>query len=267
MNRKEKLRAKLAFKYEDVKSFFEKEGCRLLSTEYINARTKLEYICSCGNRAKIVFESFKVGNRCKKCGTQKTIEKLKKKNQQILENIACKNNVKILQILKRKISFICGCGKEDLKDKQAFKKNPVCFDCSVKNRSGPNHYEWITNRDLKNNKDIFRQKCYKMIKYILKKFNEEKRCKTYDMLGYDAKELMKYITNHENFKKVKNKKWSIDHIFPIQAFIDYNIFDIKLINCLENLRPILQIENSSKGDKYDKLEFFKWLKSKGIEIE
>ena len=59
----------------------------------------------------------------------------------------------------------------------------------------------------------------------------------------------------------------MDHIFPIQAFVDYGIKDIKLINCLENLQPLNGKENCSKGDKYDVEKFEKWLESKGYEIQ
>lgn len=31
------------------------------------------------------------------------------------------------------------------------------------------------------------------------------------------------------------KKWHIDHVFPVKAFFDYKITNIKLINSLEKL--------------------------------
>jgi hypothetical protein len=31
----------------------------------------------------------------------------------------------------------------------------------------------------------------------------------------------------------------VDHIFPIQAFLDHGILDLKTINALDNLRPML----------------------------
>ena len=34
--------------YDEVKLAFETKGCTLLSTEYINAKSKLKYICACG---------------------------------------------------------------------------------------------------------------------------------------------------------------------------------------------------------------------------
>ena len=58
------------YTYEYVKYFFEKNGCKLLSTEYKNARTHLDYICKCGNKTRVVFDSFRHGRHCRKCGTK-----------------------------------------------------------------------------------------------------------------------------------------------------------------------------------------------------
>jgi hypothetical protein len=51
----------------------------------------------------------------------------------------------------------------------------------------------------------------------------------------------------------------VDHIFPVQAFLDHGILDLKLINHLSNLRPMPGKENLSKADKYDEKEFTEWL--------
>ena len=58
--------------------------------------------------------------------------------------------------------------------------------------------------------------------------------------------------------------YNMDHIFPIKAFIEYKIEDVKVINSLDNLQPMLLIDNMKKSDKYNKEEFAKWLKTKNI---
>jgi hypothetical protein len=50
----------------------------------------------------------------------------------------------------------------------------------------------------------------------------------------------------------------------MKAFVDHGIFDLKIINHLENLRPLDANENLCKNGKYDKDEFFKWLQQKGF---
>lgn len=59
------------YEFEFVKSFFEKKGCRLISTEYRNVFSKLEYICSCGETYRTPFHDFKRGQRCRQCGNEK----------------------------------------------------------------------------------------------------------------------------------------------------------------------------------------------------
>jgi len=66
-----KKRAKeRAFKYEDVKKYFEKEGCILLSKEYTRDSCKLKYVARCGHENKISFNKFRIseqGRVCAKC--------------------------------------------------------------------------------------------------------------------------------------------------------------------------------------------------------
>lgn len=65
------------YSYNFIKEQFEKQKCILLSTEYINAKTKLHYICNCGREHNITYDHFKRGVRCKVCGIEKTKRKLK----------------------------------------------------------------------------------------------------------------------------------------------------------------------------------------------
>jgi phage terminase small subunit len=56
---------KLTLEY--VKKFFKEQRCKLLETEYINAHSKMKYICKCGNDSSTSFDSFKQGHRCSQC--------------------------------------------------------------------------------------------------------------------------------------------------------------------------------------------------------
>jgi len=57
--------------YEFVKQYFEDNDCILLSKEYYRAHDPLEYICKCGNKAKISFANFQSGQRCISCRSEK----------------------------------------------------------------------------------------------------------------------------------------------------------------------------------------------------
>lgn len=71
-----------------------------------------------------------------------------------------------------------------------------------------------------------------------------------------------YKITCKNWATIKDENWHIDHVFPIKAFMEHNIHDIKIINCLENLQPLTKTDNLTKSDKYDKSHFLEWLLSK-----
>ena len=94
--------------YEEVRDYIEKEGCKLLSTEYVNNHEKLLIQCSCGKPFEVNFINFKNGQKqCKKCGHKNGHEK--QKNQ---------------------VKFNCEyCGKECYRKKSHFEKTKHHF-CS-----------------------------------------------------------------------------------------------------------------------------------------
>ena len=91
-----------------------------------------------------------------------------------------------------------------------------------------------------------------------------KTTKSSILLHYSPETLRNHIHNHQNWKFIKKKKWSIDHILPIKAFLEYEIYDIHIINALDNLQPMELCVNIRKGASYDKRSFEKYLRSKNI---
>jgi hypothetical protein len=144
-----------------------------------------------------------------------------------------------------------------------FKKGKRCKKCGVKKISGDKYGRWIVDREKVKLAKLFRKKCYKSLSSVLRVLNQNKKSKTQEILGYSPNDLQDYIIKHPNWNKVKLYRWHLDHIFPIQAFIDYGISNIKLINRLDNLQPLIAKDNLSKSDDYCKEEFEKWLKSVG----
>lgn len=187
-----------------VKRYFQAKKCVLLEDNYINASTKMKYLCACGRESSITFNSFQSGTRCKACGY---------------------NN---------------------------------------RNQKGSNNHAWNKDRQKVLDNTKFRLICKNLLNRSLKNNPNKKTTNTYKMLGYTPEELINHITSHPNWNSIKNTKWSIDHIFPIKAFMEYEIYDIKIINSLENLQPMSFIENSRKKDKYNPQDFEKFLRSKGI---
>jgi DNA-directed RNA polymerase subunit RPC12/RpoP len=58
---------------EFIKSEFAKEDYKLLITEYINCKQKLDYICPKGHRHNITWGSWKSGSRCPYCANRSPI--------------------------------------------------------------------------------------------------------------------------------------------------------------------------------------------------
>ena len=53
--------------FKFIYDFFKINNCELLETKYINAITKMKYICKCKNEAFSTFNNFQQGHRCNSC--------------------------------------------------------------------------------------------------------------------------------------------------------------------------------------------------------
>jgi len=256
--------------YKYVKEYFEEHGCKLLEKEYKNDKTKMKYICSCERIGKIRFADFKEGRRCKGCGDERSAETQKfsfeyankyfeDRGCELLEDSYINNSIKM--------KYKCSCGNISKIRFSDFKNGDHrCRKCGWERITGKNHYKWIQDRKLYKENLRFKQRCCGILNRSLKRTKQTKDKRTYLMLGYTSKELQEYIKKHKNWEKVKDKKYHVDHIYPLQAFLNYGIKDIKLINSLDNLQPLLGVDNIKKGTKYNKEEFENWLKGKGYEF-
>lgn len=64
----EETAAKKRHTLEQVRKIFEERGAKLISTEYKNARTPLEFVCpKCGEKAKMSLSNFRKGYGCSNC--------------------------------------------------------------------------------------------------------------------------------------------------------------------------------------------------------
>jgi hypothetical protein len=66
--------------YEEVYNIFKECGCELLTKEYRNNKQKLEYVCSCGENAKINLSKFLAGQRCKSCMIERFLKSIQYDN-------------------------------------------------------------------------------------------------------------------------------------------------------------------------------------------
>jgi hypothetical protein len=132
--------------YEHIKNVFEKQGCELLSTEYVNSTTKLKYKCICGYITEIRWSDFQQGSRCIKCSNRErhvyndVYNYFKEQNCELLET--------------KYINFICECGEKSFITFNAFKNNAqrcpmCCYDNKEKSLYLYKDYELPSGKNIR----------------------------------------------------------------------------------------------------------------------
>lgn len=252
-----------------VIDYFIENGCMLLD-QYEEYHKPMKYRCVCGNISMINFANFKNGRRCAECKKNKISNRLKRDIDYVkscFTNGGC-------ELLETKyinnhtlMKYRCQCGSISKIRFSNFQSGNRCGDCKINKMSGCNHPLWKQDREALRIEQLFRKKCYKAIQSVLEKTCQSKFYKTRVILGYSMKQLQDHIQGHVNWEQCKNSNWHLDHIFPIDAFLDYKISDIRLINCLDNLQPLLAEDNISKSNHYDKNEFINWLQKHNLFLE
>ena len=230
----------------------------------------MKYRCKCGKESSIIWNDVyrKKEQICRKCFSEKQGKLFRTNN---VKNYFKDNGCELLEEYKNAlipVQYKCSCGNISHVRFCDFKDGCRCKKCAIANRTGSKHPNWNPNKEeMKLNQSIHArsksslQRCLKMCG---KKKNKWQLKRT--ILGYTEAELKKHIFNHPDWNDLKNKHWSIDHIFPVIAFIRSGVLDLKVINSLDNLQPMLFSENVKKSDKYDHEKFKKWLLTKGITI-
>jgi hypothetical protein len=104
------------------------------------------------------------------------------------------------------------------------------------------------------------KKIHTVMQRMYNKMGTTKTDHSSDVLGYSPDDLLARLQQCSNWDDLKDKDWHLDHIFPIKAFLEHNIRDIKLICCLDNLQPLPGEDNCKKNGSYVKADFEKWLK-------
>jgi hypothetical protein len=135
----------IKFTHEYVDNFFRSKGCILLD-EYKNSKTKLKYICKCGNLRETIFGKFKTRkNGCKICSG------LEKYDQEYVAKYFEEHGCKLLSIYTGAndvLEYICQCGKHAKTTFSNFKKGQRCKDCGLKKLSDQFKFDIDTVRKV-----------------------------------------------------------------------------------------------------------------------
>lgn len=75
------------------------------------------------------------------------------------------------------------------------------------------------------------------------------------ILGYTREELVSHLERQflKGMSWENHGEWHIDHIVPVNHFVEIGEQDPSVVNCLSNLRPIWAHENYSKNDAMELL--------------
>lgn len=112
---------------EFIRSEFEKEEWMLISKEYVNSYSKLNYICSKGHSGSIIWSAWKSGKRCPTCAGNKklTIGFIKKEFEKEEWKLVSTEYINA----NRKLDYICSeghCGSIRWGTWQQGKRCPYC---------------------------------------------------------------------------------------------------------------------------------------------
>lgn len=146
---------RISWNFEMVKTFFEENNCTLLSSEYVRAKSKLDYVCECGTVASISFDKFKQGQRCYECKIRKTGGKNKHSYEYVkgfFEENGCQLLSKSYEGNKEKLKYKCVCGHISHIAFSKFQYGQRCEKCKSRKlselRRGPNASNWDHTRTM-----------------------------------------------------------------------------------------------------------------------
>ena len=244
----EKLRNKFKNSYGYVYNYFKEQNCYLLEKEYKNGKTKMRYICSCGNESEICWNNFQQGHRCQKCARNEkfTFEHV----YNYFENYGCKLLEQEYINIATPMRYICNCGRESKISFESFKNGQRCRKCCIERNNSENHWKWnknLTDDERIRNRDFNDYKKWRKFVYI--KNNHTCQCcgtrggnlNAHHLDGYNwCKEKRTDVNNgatlcekcHENFHKIygygnNTKKQFNEFINNIDNDVENNF-----INCI-----------------------------------
>lgn len=260
--------AKFEKKYNlaQVKQIFEAANCQFLEEEYLDMLTPMRYRCSCGKESMIRLFSFLNGSRCKDCGREKMRQRLRKPFDVVkAEFEAVGYTVLSSDYISNQtpIHYLCDKGHVGYSSYSNFRRGRRCKRCFVERYAGSGHPYYDSDRKAVAERRTFRARCKSLVRCSLNLMNKQKLRKSEDLLGYKADDLRTRMLNHPDARG----EWTIDHIFPIKAFVDHGIDDLSVINALDNLRPLSKIDNFRKNAHYVKEDFLLYLRLKGINVD
>ncbi|MFA5397403.1 MAG: hypothetical protein WC346_15445 [Methanogenium sp.] len=150
--------------YDFIKSEFQKRGYCLLSKEYKNVSTKLEYICSNGHKHSIEYRHFKSGHGCLKCVGINNSKRFRL-DIDIIRDSFISSGYELLTTeyinAHQQLQYTCPYGHTNKMTWNNWSKGYRCPICYVISISGENNYNWKGGASYEPYCSIFRNKSFK----------------------------------------------------------------------------------------------------------
>jgi 5-methylcytosine-specific restriction endonuclease McrA len=124
--------------FEEFKNLFESNDCKLLESEFKSAKSPVNYICSCGNKAVTTYDNFRSGKRCAECGNRKRSESSSLTIADVYEDFEIEGYTVTGTFKKGKrqyFNYICPRGHESNIVFYSFKSGNRCKQCANEDAS------------------------------------------------------------------------------------------------------------------------------------
>lgn len=245
--------------YSGIKLNIENQRYTLNTTELewnsLSTRIPISITCPNGHTNMQKYNDFQQGKRCRICANNVNYDySYIKKRIDIDGYVLLTTNNEYNDGMNVKSALKIECPNKHIM-KTSYdnfvNKKKRCQRCYFDRNKGENHSRWNV---------------YKSLNLSLRK--SFSRCNIYKQFNTD-----KYYNNWIN----NPKDYVVDHIFPVKAFADYlienNLTENKklifylrenIINNPYNLQLLHKTVNRKKHYKYNKKQFYKFLKEKGV---
>jgi len=138
-------------KQEHVEKIFESKGCRLIG-KFVNVKSKLRCICSCGKEFSILFHVFTRGTGlCQDCRKKKFFANFSHSYsyiKSVFEEYGCILLSTAYRGVNSKLEFICRCGNKSVTSYNIFKNKHQCRNCSYRGAGDKQRltYEYVKSK-------------------------------------------------------------------------------------------------------------------------
>ena len=148
------------YKLDQVIEILQNNGCELLSKEYKNNTSILEFRCKCNNNIEMAFKKYLVQLCCDECN-QKTLKKIYKYNFEQVKKYFQDNDCELISenyINNHKLlDYICKCKNTSKISFKSFLDGQRCSKCAIEKRKITN-LKIYGNECSMNSKDKIQQR-------------------------------------------------------------------------------------------------------------